>query len=112
MAQTLLAGQIAAITVLKCPFSEIYFPGFGVNAAFINLLRSSMQRLKMLVLMGVGKRVLRKEDMKSMEQRIAREIKDECGGLVVGVWLTRRELERRVWAPVYSGLCGRSMSAE
>jgi hypothetical protein len=112
MAQTLRAGQIGAITVLKCPFSEIYFPGFGVNAAFINLLRGSMRRLKMLVLMGVGKRVLRKEDMKSMEKRIAREIEEECGGLVVGVWLTRRELERRVWAPVYSGLCGRSMSAE
>jgi hypothetical protein len=112
MAQSLRAAQIAAITVLKGPLSEIYFPGFGVNAAFINLLRGSMPRLKMLVLMGVGKRVLRKEDMEGMGRRIAREIRDECGGLVVGVWLTRRELERRVCAPVYSGLCGRSMSAE
>ena len=112
IAQTLLPPQISAISVLKCPFREIYFPGFGVNSAFIGLVRDSLRGLKVLVLFGVRSQAVEEEAMRVIERKIAREIKEGCGELEVKVVLTRNGLE---WRKEVASVCGRgerSLGAE
>ncbi|KAI4685463.1 uncharacterized protein J4E84_006191 [Alternaria hordeiaustralica] len=112
IAQTLLPRQISAIAVLKCPFREIYFPGFGVNSAFIGLLRESLRGLKVLVLFGVRSKAVEEEAMRVIERKIAREIKEGCEELKVKVELTRNGLKwRKEVASVY-GRGERSLGAE